>query len=573
MIALWMAYAAAVGALVALAAAAAARALRLAGRPARLPWALALALTVALPAAALLLPAAPSPAPARATATGGVLTLDPRLLALAGGAGSAGWWGGPALRAPEAWRALDLPLVGAWGAASLLLALRALAAGRGLRRRMRGWPRETLDGAEVRVAPDLGPAVFGALRPEILVPQWAVRDARLPLMLAHERAHVRARDPLLLAAGLVAAVLVPWNPAAWWQLRRLRAAVELDCDARVLAADGARPAAVRAYGALLHDVAGRTAARPPVAAFAPTLLATPSTLHRRIHAMTAPRPRRAARHALPLAAGAVLLVVAACELPRPTGPRAQPNATMARLGAVTVSDRVPLTRPSTAEDVRNAVKAAMPEALERTRGARQMVWVMQAADGRIAQVVRGTPRAGSAAEMRDATVAMLDGGTYVQTSPTAGEASHFPTPEPNSIASIEVHKVGPGRILPDSTDAIWIRLKGDGATPAAPAGPERVRMRQPAPAQDRVAVRGGIMTIDKVDSAGRAVPGSETLRVNSGTERPLYVVDGVEVDGAPASLPMADRIASVEVLKGAKATEAYGARGGNGVIRITTKKD
>jgi hypothetical protein len=35
------------------------------------------------------------------------------------------------------------------------------------------------------------------------------------------------------AAFTVAAL--PWNVALWWQLMRLRAAIELDCDKRVVA--------------------------------------------------------------------------------------------------------------------------------------------------------------------------------------------------------------------------------------------------------------------------------------------------------------------------------------------------
>ena len=46
--------------------------------------------------------------------------------------------------------------------------------------------------------------------------------------------HVRTKDPLTLALGLAAVVVAPWNPLAWWQHRRLRDAVEVDCDRRVL---------------------------------------------------------------------------------------------------------------------------------------------------------------------------------------------------------------------------------------------------------------------------------------------------------------------------------------------------
>jgi TonB-dependent SusC/RagA subfamily outer membrane receptor len=54
-------------------------------------------------------------------------------------------------------------------------------------------------------------------------------------------------------------------------------------------------------------------------------------------------------------------------------------------------------------------------------------------------------------------------------------------------------------------------------------------------------------------------------------ENPLYVIDGVPQDG-PQNLNPND-IESINVLKDASATAVYGARGGNGVVVITTKKD
>src|SRR5690606_8517131 len=62
------------------------------------------------------------------------------------------------------------------------------------------------------------------------------------LVLRHEREHAAARDPLLVAAALLMVALAPWNPVLWWQLSRLRASIELDCDARVVRG-GASPVA------------------------------------------------------------------------------------------------------------------------------------------------------------------------------------------------------------------------------------------------------------------------------------------------------------------------------------------
>ncbi|HVI48536.1 MAG TPA: TonB-dependent receptor [Chitinophaga sp.] len=55
------------------------------------------------------------------------------------------------------------------------------------------------------------------------------------------------------------------------------------------------------------------------------------------------------------------------------------------------------------------------------------------------------------------------------------------------------------------------------------------------------------------------------------SSNPLYVVDGLPLDGLTAQLNP-DDIERVEVLKDASATAIYGSRGANGVVMITTKK-
>lgn len=57
----------------------------------------------------------------------------------------------------------------------------------------------------------------------------------------------------------------------------------------------------------------------------------------------------------------------------------------------------------------------------------------------------------------------------------------------------------------------------------------------------------------------------------SGGNAPLYVVDGLPLDGLSAQLNP-DDIDRIEVLKDASSTAIYGSRGANGVIIITTKK-
>tara|TARA_R110002096_G_scaffold108787_3_gene238031 strand:- start:10714 stop:13767 length:3054 start_codon:yes stop_codon:yes gene_type:complete len=56
----------------------------------------------------------------------------------------------------------------------------------------------------------------------------------------------------------------------------------------------------------------------------------------------------------------------------------------------------------------------------------------------------------------------------------------------------------------------------------------------------------------------------------SGNNQPLYVVDGIPINGQPQFNPT--EISNIEILKDASATSIYGSRGANGVILVTTKK-
>ncbi|HEU0016419.1 MAG TPA: M56 family metallopeptidase [Longimicrobium sp.] len=321
MIASWMLYALLVGVLTGAAALMLEEVFRLRGRAVRFLWLGALLGTVALVATAPLRIAAPvvipdgvvaeAPMPPRARQVreDGFAALAARALDAARDAVAApiraaarlGPGAGTALGA--GWLALSALLLAA-GAATLLRA----------RRTRRGWPLEEMAGARVRVAPGVGPAVLGVTRPEVVVPAWLLEapPEEQAMVVAHEREHIRARDPLVLAAGSLAAALMPWNPAAWWMLLRLRAAVELDCDARVLRR-GVRP---REYGTLLIDMAGRG---PGLSLGAPALAGWPSTLERRLRAMNVRRmPRFARLRASALAVLGLAALAGACESPLPT---------------------------------------------------------------------------------------------------------------------------------------------------------------------------------------------------------------------------------------------------------------
>jgi beta-lactamase regulating signal transducer with metallopeptidase domain len=199
-----------------------------------------------------------------------------------------------------------------WLVATLAL-LCALVVGQRRFRLERRQAREArIGGHDVLLTEHLGPAVAGVRRPVVFVPRWvlALDEGSQQLLLAHEVEHVKQRDTWLLLFGAVTAALTPWNPMVWWTVRRLRLAVEQDCDARVLAVHPG----IRRYVDLLLTAASRhgLAARLLAAHFGEHT----SDLVRRIEAMTS-RKSIPWRRMTVTSFIAAALVAAACEAPRP----------------------------------------------------------------------------------------------------------------------------------------------------------------------------------------------------------------------------------------------------------------
>src|SRR5690606_41549369 len=88
------------------------------------------------------------------------------------------------------------------------------------------------------------------------------------------------------------------------------------------------------------------------------------------------------------------------------------------------------------------------------------------------------------------------------------------------------------------------------------------------------ACRGNGAGVQVTTSDG--APGSEAnIRIRGGTSvtqsnAPLFIVDGFPVDNIN-DIPPTD-ILSIDILKDASMTAIFGARGGNGVVVVTTKR-
>jgi TonB-dependent SusC/RagA subfamily outer membrane receptor len=72
------------------------------------------------------------------------------------------------------------------------------------------------------------------------------------------------------------------------------------------------------------------------------------------------------------------------------------------------------------------------------------------------------------------------------------------------------------------------------------------------------------------------IRGARSIRGNPTDDDPLLVIDGITISSGSLNSTLSELapgdIAQIEVLKDAAATSAYGSRGANGVIVITTKR-
>jgi hypothetical protein len=555
MIAHWMLYCLAAAVLLAGAAVgaeAACRALRL---PGRWPWVAAMALTVALPLAGWLRPAAPAAEPRVAevvvlapAASGPTLPLPTQAAVLAEWTRDSGLG------------ALERPLAVGWALASgaALMAVAGMSALLAYRRRR--WTAGIAAGEPVYYAPDTGPAVVGMVRGRIVLPEWA-REAEprvLETMVAHEREHLRTGDHRLLAVGLLATIAMPWNPAVWWQLRRLRLAVEVDCDARVLRSR----ADVRTYGRILLEV-GRRACHLPLAA--PALCQPVSFLEKRIRIMTSPRIRFPRIRAAACTAAAAGLLLGACEMATPSGPS---PADVRRIHAA--DDAQPGLQPAELTPLA-ALERYYPDVLTRGAGDDSHFIFVISAEGQVVHHRRWT------APEPATTVRTEQDGRALRIS----SAPDFDV-DPANIRSIDVLKMRAREAGPDPLTVFWIRKNEAGVVNEVAAGGAQVRVRgggdgtsnrSPETAgAEPAGSRGTLVTVGPTEGGGeRQLILSSSAPIDTGgvPENVVWIIvdaEGNEVHRGtrPTETLVPDDIATIEVRKGPAAQ-------GGGEIHVRLK--
>lgn len=299
----WMLYAAAVGAVLAAGGFAMERLAATHGFPRRVVWLAALTLAVAIPAAGAfrvtqvassLDSAMARPAEPTGTVSGVAWDIVPSM---------------PLPNGPGAARAAALT----WGAGSLLSMAAIAAVLLLVARSRRRWPRDRISQADVYVSRRFGPALVGVTNPEVVIPSWVLRLERkaADMIIRHELEHARARDHLALLYAALTVAALPWSPAIWWMARRLRAAVEMDCDQRILASG----VAAAEYGEVLLDAGSRHTGGWGLA---PAMGQPKSLLERRLKTMNENTNKPGMTQALLLGMLAVGALVAACDAPVPT---------------------------------------------------------------------------------------------------------------------------------------------------------------------------------------------------------------------------------------------------------------
>ena len=559
----WMVYAAVVGGIVAVGGLAMERLAAALGQPRRIAWLAALALAVVIP----LTGGWSKPAAVPVVVESG--TPEP---AVTGSASGGDFWSViSGLPVPQGMPTGKVALL-VWAAGSLaslaVLAGVLVLVARGRRR----WERTRVHGTEVYVSRRFGPALVGVARPDVVIPSWVMElePGARNAIVRHETEHARARDHLaLLFSGLVAATL-PWSPAIWWMYRRLRAAVELDCDQRVLASG----IEVADYGDVLLDAGSRSR---DCWGFAPAMGQPESLLERRLKTMSEKRKNLSGGYGALLVAVAVGALVVACDTPVPT-------------------------------EVREAFEEVMADEAEQGAYAQQEDWVarfLQAkafgsqpppllyVDGIRIRKTEDLPESAQGWFENPDTTAEASGtccyfagaSNISRIEILKGPAARLHYGEEAASGVIQVftedgEPVPEVIVVPPAPDMILSPVE----LSVSPDGDfvvtgQAIKVELEAELIDVPSVRSIVVT----GTANATRPLRELVirprRDGTTGAEPLIYVDGVRLDGGfsglnelhPALSP--EDIDRIEVIKGEAAREKYGEEGANGVIQIFTKKE
>ena len=521
MVIAWIGYCLLISGLLALAAFASERALGHFRKPVRWAWFAAIAGSVTVPVVAFFAPGllpgfgVSSAAPAVGLSDLAAVAAAPELPATAAEAG-----GG-----------FDAAAVGtvlAWGWLLLIAAMVGYLGriyGR-LRLEMRTWTPGHVAGSPVMISDERGPAVVGIRRSIVVMPRWIpeLEDRLLRLVFLHEREHQRAGDHRLFAAAVAALVLMPWNLLVWWQVSRLRLAIEFDCDRRVLR----RGESPRDYADALLTVGSRVSG--PLLAAAAFAERKPA-VERRLRRMT--EPAASMRPLRTLGASGVVMVAVLFVLGCP-GPETSVNAPEPPAATVTPPSESSEWAPPLVPGEEAMARGDRPSFIAYDRPP-----VLQNAGEVSEALAEAYPR-----NLKEAGIGgRVEMWLYVDTS--------------GMVRNSELKTPSGSDVLDTAAADVVARMRFEPA----------MNRDQPTDVwvSQWVTFQVGITDVNQ-DRA------SDVLVMPARDEAPLIIIDGViQSEGASMSDIGALDIDHVEIVKGERAIEMYGERARNGVVEITTK--
>jgi len=400
MIASWMLYTLCVGALLAVAAYAGERALVALGKPVRFAWATAMTLAALWPVAPMLMRFLPQKAQAVTVMPFTIVVQAPMITA-------------DAIAAARRAIVIDRALTGVWIALTLLLIARLVRGSMLLARSQSAWKRGRVNGVRVKLSDNVGPAVVGLRTMDVVLPEWilSLDEPLREIVLRHEEEHRTARDPYLLFAAATLVALMPWNVALWFIARRLRLAIEMDCDARVLRA---HPSPER-YGMLILTIAQRRSIAP--VSFAPMLTEPATNLERRILAM---RSTKKVARVTAIGGGLVTVGVLAFASSLQSASTTYSRPSMAHEVVVAATRAVPqlVALPTVVPETLPAVKKRITDSINAANAAKTSL------GGRVLTPSPNPTRTNEVLRLQPVVSTALDQG---------GHAIHNPAPEYPSI--------------------------------------------------------------------------------------------------------------------------------------------
>ena len=213
-----------------------------------------------------------------------------------------------------------------WCAGLAGMALYTLVSYRRLSRRVKGAVR--IDGNLYQGAAIPTPFVLGVLRPRIYLPNALSRED-MPYVIAHERAHIRRRDPLWKALGFGLLCIYWFQPLLWLGYALFCRDMELACDEKVASALSPSHRANYSQALLNCSVGRRFLAACPVA------FGEVGVKERVKRVLSFRRPTLRAV----LAAVLICAVIAVCFLTNPVTPE-PPKVTVAQM-SITAEDVTP----------------------------------------------------------------------------------------------------------------------------------------------------------------------------------------------------------------------------------------